>query len=56
MAYSFSSKDEEIVKTCMKVQDVYKNRYNMYGQYYNTPEQWYRFKEDYKKGIYNDYL
>lgn len=30
--------------------------HSMYGQYYNTPEQWYRFKEDYKKGIYNDYL
>lgn len=28
--------------------------HSLYGQYYNTPEQWYRFKEDYLKGIYNN--
>lgn len=27
--------------------------HSMYGQYYNTPEQWYKFCEDYRKGIYN---
>lgn len=26
----------------------------MYGQYYNTPEQWERFKQDYKNGRYNN--
>lgn len=26
--------------------------HSLYGQYYNTPEQWYRFKEDYRKGVY----
>ena len=26
--------------------------HSLYGQYYNTPEQWHRFKEDYLKGIY----
>lgn len=26
--------------------------HSLYGQYYNTPEQWYKFKEDYKKGAY----
>lgn len=28
--------------------------HSLYGQYYNTPEQWRRFKEDYLKGIYNN--
>ena len=28
--------------------------HSLYGQYYNTPKQWYRFKEDYLKGIYNN--
>ena len=27
--------------------------HSLYGQYYNTPEQWNRFKEDYKEGQYN---
>lgn len=26
--------------------------HSLFGQYYNTPEQWHRFKEDYLKGIY----
>lgn len=30
--------------------------HSLYGQYYNTPEQWYTFKDDYKKGKYNDML
>lgn len=29
--------------------------HSLYGQYNNTTEQWYRFKEDYNKGTY-DYL
>lgn len=28
--------------------------HSLYGQYYNTPEQWYRFREDYLKGIYKN--
>lgn len=28
--------------------------HSLYGQYYNTPEQWHRFKEDYLKGIYKN--
>ena len=28
--------------------------HSLYGQYYNTPEQWYRFKEDYLKGEYKN--
>ena len=28
--------------------------HSLYGQYFNTPEQWYRFKEDYLKGIYKN--
>lgn len=30
--------------------------HSMYGQYYNTPEQWYRFCEDYNNGIYKKYI
>lgn len=29
--------------------------HSMYGQYYNTPEQWYKFKKDYLNGIYKEY-
>lgn len=28
--------------------------HSLYGQYYNTPEQWERFKKDYKKGVYKN--
>ena len=28
--------------------------HSLYGQYDNTPEQWYKFKEDYKKGVYKN--
>lgn len=28
--------------------------HSLYGQYYNTPEQWYRFKEDYRNGVYQN--
>lgn len=30
--------------------------HSLYGQYYNTPEQWYQFEKDFKAGIYNEYL
>lgn len=30
--------------------------HSMYGQYYNTPEQWYQFKNDYKNGKYDKYV
>lgn len=30
--------------------------HSMYGQYYNTPEQWKKFCEDYKNGIYDKYI
>jgi len=29
--------------------------HSMYGQYYNTPEQWYQFKNDYLEGKYEEY-
>lgn len=28
--------------------------HSLYGQYYNTPEQWNRFKQDYLKGVYKN--
>jgi hypothetical protein len=28
--------------------------HSLYGQYYNTPEQWDRFKDDYLKGVYEN--
>ena len=34
--------------------DIHVLFHSVYGQYYNTPEQWYQFKNDYKKGLYND--
>ena len=30
--------------------------HSMYGQYYNTPEQWYQFKKDYLEGKYKEYI
>lgn len=30
--------------------------HSMYGQYYNTPQQWYSFKNDYNNGIYKKYV
>lgn len=30
--------------------------HSMYGQYYNTPEQWYKFKNDYMNGKYDKYV
>lgn len=30
--------------------------HSMYGQYCNTPEQWYQFYNDFKNGIYNKYI
>lgn len=30
--------------------------HSMYGQYYNTPEQWMQFCSDFKKGMYKEYL
>ena len=30
--------------------------HSMYGQYYNTPEQWEQFCKDYKRGIYKNYI
>ena len=28
----------------------------LYGQFCNTPEQWYQFEEDYRNGLYNEYM
>ncbi len=36
--------------------DLHKLFHSLYGQYYNTVEQWDRFKEDYRKGMYNDII
>lgn len=30
--------------------------HSLYGQYYNTPEQWYKFADDYKKGVYKNII
>ena len=34
--------------------DIHVLFHSLYGQYYNTPEQWYRFKTDYQKGVYDN--
>lgn len=36
--------------------EIHKIFHKMYGQYYNTPEQWYKFCEDYNMGLYKDYV
>lgn len=36
--------------------DIHILFHRLYGQYYNTPEQWYQFVEDYKNGIYDELL
>ena len=33
--------------------DLHKLFHSLYGQYYNTVEQWERFKDDYRKGVYD---
>lgn len=35
--------------------DIHVLFHSLYGQYYNTPEQWYQFEKDYKNGLYNNY-
>lgn len=32
--------------------DIHVLFHRLYGQYYNTPNQWYKFVDDYKKGVY----
>ena len=36
--------------------DLHKLFHSLYGQYYNTVEQWERFKDDYKKGVYDNMI
>ena len=36
--------------------DIHVLFHSLYGQYYNTPEQWYEFEKDFRAGIYNDML
>lgn len=33
--------------------DIHVLFHKLYGQYYNTPEQWYQFESDYKNGVYD---
>lgn len=36
--------------------DLHKLFHSLYGQYYNTVEQWERFKDDYTKGVYDNMI
>ena len=36
-------------------ENIHKLFHSVYGQYCNTPEQWYQFEKDYKNGIYDEY-
>ena len=36
--------------------DIHVLFHSLYGQYYNTPEQWYQFEKDFKAGIYNEMI
>ena len=40
---------------CVK-KEVHVMFHSLYGQYYNTPEQWYQFEKDYTNGIYNNII
>lgn len=35
--------------------DIHVLFHSSYGQYYNTPEQWYEFEKDYKLGLYKNF-
>ena len=37
-------------------ENIHKLFHSVYGQYCNTPEQWYQFEKDYKNGMYNEYI
>ena len=36
--------------------DIHVLFHSLYGQYNNTPEQWYQFEKDYKNGLYDNYI
>lgn len=36
--------------------DIHKLFHSLYGKSHNTPEQWYQFEKDFKKGEYNNML
>ena len=36
--------------------DIHVLFHSLYGQYYNTPKQWYQFEKDFKAGIYDQLL
>lgn len=36
--------------------DIHVLFHSLYGQYYNTPKQWYQFEKDFKAGIYDKLL
>ena len=36
--------------------DIHVLFHSLYGQYYNTPEQWYQFEKDFRIGVYDDIL
>lgn len=36
--------------------DIHSLFHSLYGRYYNTPEQWYRFEKNYRLGMYDNYI
>jgi hypothetical protein len=36
--------------------DIHVLFHSLYGQYRNTPEQWYQFEKDYRSGLYDNYI
>lgn len=47
--------DKHPLGVCIS-KDIHILFHSLYGQYYNTPEQWYQFEKDFRAGIYNDIL
>lgn len=50
-----SRQDEYPLGVCVS-KDIHVMFHSLYGQYYNTPEQWYRFEKDYTSGVYNEII
>lgn len=50
-----SEQDKHPLGVCVS-KDIHVLFHSLYGQYNNTPKQWYQFEKDYKNGLYDNYI